>query len=115
MKGILKGIIFTLLMSAMFISVGALISLGAQNSDMIVKIFLWGGLCLCVFLGALLVSAGANEKRALKGILTALLSILIFVISAAVICKTLFCAPLVALCVCMAVCGAIGSFAGTQK
>lgn len=115
MKGILKGIIFTELLFIIFLSAGAAVSLNFANSDMPVKIFLWGTMCLSVFIGALVVCAGANEKRALKGIITALLSIFLFCCGAYFICRTPLCRQLLSLCVCMVLCGVIGSFVGSHR
>ncbi|MBP3362109.1 MAG: TIGR04086 family membrane protein [Clostridia bacterium] len=76
MKGIVKGTLFSLISIAVIASAAAAISLFAEIPDAILKTVLWSMAGLCVFIGSLLVSKGAQSYKSLRGIISAAATIL---------------------------------------
>lgn len=116
MKGILKGFVFSFALSLVLFALAAILSLKIRQSEMAVRIVLWGGLCFCSFLGAFFVSSAAVERKVLKGIIcAAAFSATVFVFVPIVSGGKMFSSMLAALSICMAVSGAIGGFLANYR
>ncbi len=115
MKGVLKGVLFSFLMTLFLLSATALAEMFFDVPDTAVKAVSWISCALSVFFGAMLVSKGAESRKAVKGICSAAISLAVFFIclaaanTSAPVSGSFYTLMLVSL-----ICGAIGAFAGTK-
>ena len=115
MKGIIKGSVFSVVLTAILICVLSIIRLYADIPDIVSKGILWAGLGLCVFFGCLPVSRSASGNKLIRGIASSLITILLLGIAASVAGRgvpgssAFYCMSLICF-----VCGLLGSFVGAR-
>jgi len=114
MKGIIKGVTFSIILSVIILATVSFIRLFFEPNEKIIKFSVWGLICLSIFLGSLLVSKSTDNKKAVKGIITSLLSsglLILFLINISGIGPVGSLYTLITLCI---LSGIIGSFAGVK-
>lgn len=116
MKGILKGFIFTFIILAILTAAITAITVFAEIPGSVLKAVMWGIVSLCVFMGANLVSHGADEKKSAKGILCTLVSISVLFIIVCLLNKGIpVTGGFYALATIAAICGITGAFTGSRS
>lgn len=116
MKGIIKGTLFSLISIAVISSVAAAVSMFAEIPDTILKIILWSMAGLCVFVGSLLVSKGAQSYKALRGSVSAAATILaLFAVSSVVNNGVPSGGGFYTLSLIAAICGILGALMGSRQ
>ncbi len=114
MKGIIKGMIFSVMLSVIILLAVSFVRLFFEPNQNIIKFSVWGLICLSIFFGSLLVSKSADNKKAVKGIITSLLSsglLILFLVNTGGIRPEGSLYTLITLCL---LSGVIGSFAGVK-
>ena len=115
MKGILKGFIFTFIMLSILVATLAGIFVIVDIPEFVLKAILWSIICFCVFSGSVLVARGAESRKSIKGIVSALLSVIALFITVCILGNSIpTTGSFYALATIIVICGMVGAFTGSR-
>lgn len=114
MKGIIKGMLFSVILILIFICAATILIMQTEPNNTLLRIILWAIMCFGIFSGSILVSKAATEKKAAKGIITSLLSIVVITLALILLSGTAPSGMLYTLILLLAISGVIGSFVGAR-